>query len=160
MVQTTGAKLMTSTRLIACCLLAALPSAGLACGGGPPEPADLIALSPHDTIVLAEVVEATYGQLEHPGIRPWTATLKPQRVLRGATAMASFEVRRSGNTAECDFSSIAKIGDRWVFYINHEKGLESVVLEMPLDDALYGDPRVRRRVPRPATSSTDVQSSR
>jgi hypothetical protein len=126
-----------------------MPGAVLACRDGGPEPAYLIAAAPHDAIVLAEVVEATYDPKQELGTRPWTAILRPQRVLRGKSSLASFEVWRSGNTAECDFSSIAKPGDQWVFYVKHYKGSETVVLDMSLKDALYGDPRVRRRVPQP-----------
>ena len=99
-----------------------------------------------ETVVLASVLEAKYGEAAFlTGERyPWIGSVQVEQTLRGQTKMLHFQIGRTGSSAACDDGiPRPEVGDLWILYLATYKGEELVVQAYPSAIAISADPTLQ-----------------
>lgn len=94
-------------------------------------------------MAIARVLQAGYTGEAGPDWKPWTGTVRVERVVNGFTPLIGFTIGRSGSTAACDDGIGPPIpGDLWALYIGKRNGRTVLVNAYPLELAVGVDPKL------------------
>lgn len=127
-------------------ILLCLAPTALACTfNAPAEHRVILVRRSADAVVIGVVESARYGR-SGPDWKPWTGTVRVERVVRGQVQKRHYPINRSGSSSACDDGVPAPArGEKWVIYLGMDRGNETVLLSYPVNIARSVDPDLQAR---------------